>query len=422
MLDEDALWPFRPALLEDETFTSWFARLSEAQALHPSELYRSVLPGSQLCGRDLDRVPPDPLITELVRHTGQSGNELRDATLDRFRGTLIEADDGICKLPWLPPAGTYLSKASFGQQVCPACLAEDSEPYLRLTWRLAFVTCCPKHGTPLLDRCPSCGASILRLRHHAGLCHKCGTAFRFSPRQWLDDEDLAFQAANLRVLEEGWAELGAYGSVMSLIYFRVLSLLFRLVATGRHAIALRRAVAANAGEASLIAGVPRLRELEHFNPEGRRLLLRVCGRLLEGWPDRFVTECRRVRLPRWQLVRDDRDVPFAYWDPIARHLATPFRTVGREELQAAKDVIRRRGQRPGYVRLRELLGSRFVEHRDLAEPDPGRARFGEGRYWKLDGVSAEIRTAARMAAHRQGENVGRWVEKALRQVLYGTAT
>lgn len=51
----------------------------------------------------------------------------------------------------------------FGQQLCPWCLRADPEPYLRLTWRLSFVTVCPAHRRLLLDRCPACNEAFSEL-------------------------------------------------------------------------------------------------------------------------------------------------------------------------------------------------------------------------------------------------------------------
>jgi hypothetical protein len=39
------------------------------------------------------------------------------------------------------------------------------------------------------------------------------------------------------------------------------------------------------------------------------------------------------------------------------------------------------------------------------------------RYWKLDGVSLEVRQAARVEAARAGESVGGWIDHVLRDVL-----
>ncbi len=46
----------------------------------------------------------------------------------------------------------YVSLAR--RRACPACLRES--PHHRSIWDFSLLTVCPEHGTPLVDRCPSC--------------------------------------------------------------------------------------------------------------------------------------------------------------------------------------------------------------------------------------------------------------------------
>jgi len=41
-------------------------------------------------------------------------------------------------------------------QVCPLCLATDTQPYLRTAWLTGTAVACAVHGGPLLDHCPHC--------------------------------------------------------------------------------------------------------------------------------------------------------------------------------------------------------------------------------------------------------------------------
>lgn len=70
-----------------------------------------------------------------------------------------------------------------GPVYCPACLDEDTTPYFRLSWRLAFVADCPVHGSQMRDACPSCERGVWPVGSRAGsqvgtkrfgLCHFCG--------------------------------------------------------------------------------------------------------------------------------------------------------------------------------------------------------------------------------------------------------
>ncbi|WP_369124446.1 TniQ family protein, partial [Undibacterium sp. CCC2.1] len=62
----------------------------------------------------------------------------------------------------------HRKRNAYGLQFCPTCLAEDSVPYFRRRWRVAFYTVCNEHKTMLLDRCPKCGSSVAAHRLDIG--------------------------------------------------------------------------------------------------------------------------------------------------------------------------------------------------------------------------------------------------------------
>jgi transcriptional regulator with XRE-family HTH domain len=63
-------------------------------------------------------------------------------------------------------------------KVCPLCL--QSQPYLRLIWRLLPVTVCLEHGCLLQDRCSACGAMLTPVSqdHRHLCCPTCGADLR----------------------------------------------------------------------------------------------------------------------------------------------------------------------------------------------------------------------------------------------------
>ena len=95
--------------------------------------------------------------------------------------------------PWvekfrLPPdlhRSIYMSPGHFLKslmnpvlRVCPLCL--QSQPYLRLIWRLFPVTVCVEHGCLLQERCSACGTVLAPVSqdHHHLRCPACGADFR----------------------------------------------------------------------------------------------------------------------------------------------------------------------------------------------------------------------------------------------------
>lgn len=84
-----------------------------------------------------------------------------NTTLRAYEGLLYSKFRMSGALHWILTLKMHHRKREgYGLQFCPVCLAEDSIPYFRKCWRVAFNTMCTKHGTMLLDRCPKCGAAI----------------------------------------------------------------------------------------------------------------------------------------------------------------------------------------------------------------------------------------------------------------------
>lgn len=418
------VWPGHPSPLPDETFSSWFRRLACSNGVSAPGLYRAVLPGSYLHSRDLDRFACDELIAGLGRNTAVPEEEMTFATLRRWTGYLFEEDDGKSKLLWLPPAGWEDSKKSFGQQVCPKCLAEDEVPYLRMEWRLAFVTACPRDSTLLIDRCPACAEPIQILKNPSPTdlgvsCWKCGRDYSRAIAPPSDKYiDLRIQKDLLETAVVGWKSIGEYGSVYSLVYFRILMSVYRLLATGKNAYPLRFWLSSvTDGNLPPASNIPRTREVELLNPRCRQVLIRMSHWLLEEWPHRFVAACRAIGLVSSDLLRYSNAESFAYWDAVTRHLSRPTRKVSAEEIESAKRFLNQRGEKPTYPLLRRTFGARFWAHRRLAEPASECVPYGTHRYWKLDGVTPEVRTAAKAAARKNGENIGPWVDRILKQAL-----
>ncbi|WP_448204330.1 TniQ family protein [Azospirillum sp. sgz302134] len=416
------LWPGRPRLLENESFSSWFARVAAANGLRPADLYRILQPGGDRNPRDLDRYGDIHLLSTLADKTGISVETLEQATFRRWAGIAFERDDGLVKLDWLPPAGRERAKRCFGQQVCPLCLAEDTVPFLRLDWRLSFITACPTHKRLLLDRCPACNESfsVLRQNKFGGVfCWSCGT----DVRRFIGDpppvDPLPTQEELLITLSQGWKTLGSYGPVYSFTALRILSLIVRLIAGGRHAYALREWVA-NQGSRLAVPPetLPRVRDGALLTARARSVIVAMAHYVMEEWPHRFVAAAQEVGMSSRDVrKRVDGAYPFAYADAVEWNLTEPLNGSTRDEVLAAKNVLLSRGESATYRKLKELRGGKAGTMSEVADPASDSAAWGKGRYWKLDGVSAEVKEAARIAAHRSGENVAVWLDRVLRKEL-----
>ena len=70
-------------------------------------------------------------------------------------------------------------------------------------------------------------------------CWKCEQPFAENETEQADQTDIDIQQALLASAHDGWMEMGEYGFTHSLAAFKVLMLVFRLLATGKYATALR---------------------------------------------------------------------------------------------------------------------------------------------------------------------------------------
>lgn len=394
----DMLWPCRPCPLLGESLSSWFARLALANGLGAAELIPAALPGATARSRDLDRLACDTLLENLARFTGASFSTLSNMHFGRWRGRLFERDEGRGVMPWFLPLYRELSRRPYGQQFCPECLAEDREPHMRLEWRLSFVAVCARHRRILSDACPKCGEPISAMAQPSGgnmsRCAGCGGVLAFLEpcRQEAWTDELKAQARLLSILESDGGILGRYGQIPAETIFRIALRLMQLLAARDTALALRTQVLAALGWKISPASIPQLRQLHLINPRGRAILAEMTGWLLEDWPDRFVWACNGAGVTARHILKSRQSLGPEFLDPVRQYLTK----TGDEQADDAPPEARKVSPRSGDT-----------------------TPWGEHRFWKLDGVSPEVRAAARAHAHAERENVGPWVEKILRQVLRG---
>jgi hypothetical protein len=181
------LWPIRYKPLPDELLSCWLVRLAHGHGLKVQTFCNAIFGEHlQVWNRDIDRLAPSWLLTELSIRTGTPYPVVANTTLRMYEGTLYRKFRSAGVLHWVLVLQMYHRKRmGFGLQFCPACLAEDATPYFRKRWRVALNTVCSRHKTMLLDRCPSCSAAIAvhRLdfnqpnmmdKGSVSFCHRCG--------------------------------------------------------------------------------------------------------------------------------------------------------------------------------------------------------------------------------------------------------
>ncbi|MBL8670783.1 MAG: TniQ family protein [Alphaproteobacteria bacterium] len=410
-------------LQQDESFSSWFARVAEMNGLLPQELMRALFPRHHLGLYDLDRAAPGALIERLAAKTGRAAPDLRNATFARWAGTVFERDDGRTKLGWLPPSGAASnSEGGFGQQVCRHCLDEDRTPHLRLSWRLSFVTACADHAVHLINRCPSCGFQLLPMRRGTKRlfvdCARCGDDLRSVRPERASRQVIELQSRMLCNASDLWSMLDGHGPILSLAWFEILERLVRLFCVGPQARPLRTHLADVAQCAThAIDRLPPIRDFRALEPSGRASLLELASWMMTDWPRRFVGACRQVGVHAGLIDKHGRRLPYALHHAIRWNLFDAETVTDDGEVVAARAHLEAAGIRPTLAALRTLVGRSLDGRGHLTAPARTAIAWGTHRHWKLQGVAPEVRAAARTAAHRAGMNLGVWVDRALRSAL-----
>lgn len=352
------LLPIRPRPFPDELFSSWLIRLAHANA------QRLPYFTAQMTGADYFwRVDPDrflrPGVAEtLAEATGLTVEAIFATTLRRYEGTVV---------PQLLPRGTgrwimplYIQgyrRRRPGLSYCPKCLRE--EPFLRVHWRLSFVTMCERHVRPLLDACPRCQAPYAPLRNDLGVgsdwstqpelpfgfCSECGMDVRDAEHGDTDPELLRLQTWLLGGAASEVLSWAGQGDVPSLEGFDVLHQLLSVV--------LRPNIQGHLTEVGGLGGterppVRRNRSFEDHTLPDRRALLRQLAFLLEDWPQRLLRTCEVVGMNKRPLMVNFRPAP-DWYEAVADRLSRangrrPYKRVPLaahltlEELAARRDT------------------------------------------------------------------------------------
>lgn len=176
-IDQSAGWPVHPQPLDGESLTSWLMRQADANCTPLRTFLRTYLGEGEWRRKDLDLLSDTTigLFAQLGRVEGGI-QRLRMASLSPWKGPILAVDEAA--------RNSWISSLS-AVRYCPACLATDSVPHLRLIWRLHFLPLCPKHSQLLWNRCWSCSRpqriNQFLMAEHPARCESCGHSLSEAP-------------------------------------------------------------------------------------------------------------------------------------------------------------------------------------------------------------------------------------------------
>lgn len=364
-------WYVRYKPLPDELLSSWLVRLAWGNCVKLNTFCTNLWGRyPNIWTQDVDRLGSEKVLRSLSQHTGTSRQRAFQTTLGAYEGTLYERHvrRGVSK--WIMPIGLYMrTRKRHGQQFCPACLAEDIQPYFRRQWRLAFVVLCSEHGNLLWDHCPGCGGAV---SFHEGdyrkwnldkacpmtRCTICGTDWRDvrAPEVWVPESLLALQKSLIALLSFGYGQVA--GQILySLLIFDGIHVLLRILQSEGYTSRLRRYL--NREDASFEFGMwekTNRRNFENFSVFDRAYMLLLLNRLLEKWPFDFVNACRNAGLSSSYFQSYHAEIPYWLFSVIDWYLNKTWYQPSDEEVQSCLLYLKKHGQAATANAIARTLG------------------------------------------------------------------
>jgi hypothetical protein len=295
------LWYIRDKPKPGESLTSWITRLAWNHGLkYQNFCYQNWGRASTAEHGDLDRRAPEIVLDVLEKRTGASRAQIVGTTLASFTGTLFEAlyTRGHVIGLYSRAACVRPIRLRYRLQFCPACLASDETPFSRLSWRLSFLVCCPKHGLVLSDGCARCSAPYAPTRFGKQRpllstaarspfthCWNCGCDLR-RRRSW---RATAAERIFVQRITEAIADGGTYLSdrpIHALAYVGGIRMLITLLTRGRRGDRIARVLERNSLLVPRCDGRPV--EFDEAHVSTRRWIVRAIEHLLSSWPVNYV--------------------------------------------------------------------------------------------------------------------------------------
>lgn len=312
--------------MPDEIFSSWLCRIAQENQIKLHTLEVQIWGrDKQIWTRDIDRSIDDVTLSDVASITGVSFDRVKNTCLRSYESRLFEKLTIRTNSDWILPSGIYHRvRKRFGMQFCPLCLATDSTPYFRKTWRLAIATFCDRHDVMLHDRCPQCQSPIMFHRQEMGnrnlwmydslaTCTACGfdlkrtSAFQASV---IDIEAYNTLKSQLFFLDVGWTFSRSEGFQYSHLYFCAVRQLAKQLRSKKTPHRILEYANAHLGLSLSITTLGRM-PIEFLSLTERHYLILVATWLLLDWPERLLRICGDLGVRHSELLSEFGEVP--YW-------------------------------------------------------------------------------------------------------------
>ncbi len=308
----------------------------------------------QIWNRDIDHHAPQWLLDGLAQRTGVSPQRIAQTTLRDLESWAFEKFNETGVTRWVLPLGIFhRTRRAYGQQFCPICFREDSQPYLRRSWRLALTVVCDVHGVYMQDRCGVCNDPLIPHRADFGprrgvpqsttmaRCHKCRSSLNefVNPA---DPEHVQMQRYINQTLQSGYAELDEKFIYAPLV-FDGLRRIMRLIQ--------------REFEPSTKGKIFERIEISH-----RAILLQFAWKLTVNWPRQLLHKCKAVPHPYTLLSEGDGDIPYWLYSVMRGYLYSGKVVISKTEAMAMTAVFEQQGSTGSLAQLVRKTWGRDIAH------------------------------------------------------------
>ena len=150
-------WDFCPTILKNESFISWFSRLSKENCSDARLLYQLLTKPTTLRKMNLKML--GERLNTLIIHPKKQ-NDLLLALQPYLNTQIQEFQNPPYAMKTTNNLLEFLNIPLKYPRFCPFCLTEDETAYFRDWWFFKPYMVCPNHKCILLDSCPHCNSPI----------------------------------------------------------------------------------------------------------------------------------------------------------------------------------------------------------------------------------------------------------------------
>ncbi|UCA58626.1 TniQ family protein [Chryseobacterium rhizoplanae] len=200
---------------QDELFTSWFFRITQAHEVKSHSFGKYYFKDQQFWNRDVDNMPTDYLKKVIYDNTPLEYSTIDRLFLNNYQNWLFENHNPNGFTSGILPLGiTHRKRKRNGLLYCPTCL---KQAYYKKQWRLLISYVCCDCEVLLRDCCPKCynpitfhrleqgNKKIIKIQSLLHLCSLCN----YDLTQYFEKANknqISTQIKIYEILNQGYSE------------------------------------------------------------------------------------------------------------------------------------------------------------------------------------------------------------------------